>query len=188
MGIEDGLIVLDGDGSGDGLDHAQDGVAAFRLGLGDLRAARHVGTDLVDELGVAIDLAGFLDQHLSGLEGDGLDGAVLEVDDAGREEEEEEDQRHQHVKVKAAALVGPPEVAVEKVTHSSVPLPYCTPPPPPVSHWSKSCFYWTCRRCARKNLPFKRLTAKIFHPLELLEDKNGKTPGGCPRFFCLFPY
>jgi hypothetical protein len=33
--------------------------------------------------------------------------------------------------VKAAALVGPPEVAVEKITHSSVPLPYCIPPPTP---------------------------------------------------------
>ena len=131
MGIENRLIVLDGDGAGDGLDYTQDGVAAFRLGLGDMRAARHIGADLVDELGVAVDLAGFLDQHLCGLEGDGFHGAVFEVDDAGREEEEEEDQRHQHVKVKAAALVGPPEVAVEKVAHRVflfLTVPHPTPP------------------------------------------------------------
>jgi hypothetical protein len=44
--------------------------------------------------------------------------------------------------VKAAALVGPPEVAVEKVAHSSVPLPYCTPPPTPGILRGSGLFCW----------------------------------------------
>ena len=50
----DGLVALEGDGAGDGFDDAEDGVVAFVVGLAGLRAAGHVGADLVDEVGVAV--------------------------------------------------------------------------------------------------------------------------------------
>ena len=75
------------------------------------------------------DLAGVFDEDLAGLEGDGFDGAILEVDEAGRDEEEEEDQRHHDVVVEAATLVGPPEVAFEDVRHSDL-FPLSTLPHP----------------------------------------------------------
>ena len=92
-------------------------MAALVFGLRGLGATGHVGADLVDELGAAADLTGLLDQDLAGVEGDGLDGTVLEVDEARRDEHEDEDQGDHDVVGEAAARVGPPEVAVEDVTH-----------------------------------------------------------------------
>src|ERR1019366_1919155 len=115
-GVEDGFAMLDGDLAGDGFNDAKDGGTALALGLRGLRTAGHVGADLVNESGVAVRLPGFLDQDLAGVERDGLDGAVVEVDDVGRDEEEDQDQRHHHVVVKAAAFIGPEEIAAKKFT------------------------------------------------------------------------
>src|SRR3954453_22783724 len=42
---------------------------------------------------------------------------VSEVDEPGRQEDEEQDDRHHDVIVKAAALVGPPDVALDRLEH-----------------------------------------------------------------------
>ena len=47
--------------------------------------------------------AGFLDEDFAGVEGDGFDGAVLEVEDVGGDEHEEEDGGNHDVVVEAAA-------------------------------------------------------------------------------------
>src|SRR6185312_2703259 len=112
-----------GDGAGDGLDHAEGGGSALVFSLGGFGAAGQVNADLVDELSAVSDLAGALDQDLGGAECDGLDGTVLEVNETRRDEEEEKDSRDHHVVVEASAFVAPPEVALQQVGHG--------PPSPP---------------------------------------------------------
>jgi len=115
VGVEDGLIVVEGDLAGDGLDHAQDGGAALEVGLvGVGCAAVVVGADLVDEAGATAAGTGLFDEDFRIAEGDGCDGLVAEVDEVGRDEEEDEDEGDHHVVVDAAALVGPEEVAADE--------------------------------------------------------------------------
>ena len=90
MGVVDGLVVVEGDLAGDGLDDAEDGGAALGFGLvGVGSAAVVVDADLVDEAGVGAGDASLLDQDLAGAEGDGGDGLIAEVDEARADEEEE---------------------------------------------------------------------------------------------------
>jgi len=111
VGVEDRLYALDGDVAGDGFHDAENGDAALGFCLTDLRAAWFVGSDLVDEAGAAVGLASWFDEDFAGIQCDCFDGAVFEIDIVGRDEEEEQDQGDHDVVMKAAALVGPPEIA-----------------------------------------------------------------------------
>src|SRR6185312_6408640 len=93
LGVVDRVGVFQGDGAGDGLDHAEGGGSALVFSLGGIGAAGQVNADLGDELSAVCDLAGALDQDLGGAECDGLDGTVLEVKETRRDEEEEKDSR-----------------------------------------------------------------------------------------------
>src|ERR1700722_12033645 len=80
LGVVDGLVALEGDLAGDGFDDAEDGGAGLGGGGG---ATSVVGSALVEEAAAAAGDASLFDEVLAGVEGDGFDGAVLEVDEVG---------------------------------------------------------------------------------------------------------
>ena len=117
--IEDGRDAVDSDGAGDGLD-AGEGVG-FEGGF--VVVAEVVGAELAEQACAAVLVADLLDEDLAGA--GGLLGlrAVLVVDEERRAEDEDEDEGDHDVVVKAAALVGPEDVAVEELAEFHRDLP-----------------------------------------------------------------
>ena len=109
--VADGFVTLKGDFAGDGFDDAEDSCAEFGVSRG---SAEVVGADLVEEAAAATGGAGLFDEDFAGAEGDGLDGAIVEVDEVGRDEHEEEDGGDEDVVVEAATLVGPEDVVADE--------------------------------------------------------------------------
>ena len=115
-GVLDGRDALDGDGAGDGLDDAY-GCVLKRGAAGAVEVGCANG---VDKVFGSRGVPGVTDEDLSGLKSDVRDRAIFEVDEAGPKEEEKKDERDHHIVVKAAALVGPEEVAAKEagwITH-----------------------------------------------------------------------
>jgi hypothetical protein len=119
FGVEDGFVAFEGDLAGYGFDGFEDagadavvvveGLAFAGGGAGDL-----FGAHLVEEAAGAVGAgAGLFDEDLGGVEGDGGDGLVFEVDEVGADEEEDEDEGDHDVVVEAAAFIGPEDVAAE---------------------------------------------------------------------------
>ena len=76
------------------------------------------GADLVREEDVAVGSLGVaLDEDFAGVQRDGGDGLVLEVDEVRADEDEDQDGGDHDVVLNAAALVGPEDVAVDEFHH-----------------------------------------------------------------------
>src|SRR5277367_3295754 len=74
LSVADGLVVVDGDLAGDGFNDAEDGGAAFGIGIGP---AHVVGANLVHETAASAGGACLFDQNFAGVESDGLDRFVV---------------------------------------------------------------------------------------------------------------